>query len=74
MGTRRLRGLLLRIAYHRTFALVSGAVCLVGAFWLAVNDYSWEGSFSSGFGMIIGATGMALVFMALSGRQSDWEE
>ncbi len=53
---------------------MSGAACLVGAFWLAANDYSWEGSFSSGFGMIIGATGMALVFMALSGRQSDWEE
>ena len=74
MGIRRLRGLLLRLAYHRKFALVSGAACLVGAFWLAANDYSWEGSFSSGFGMIIGATGMALVFMALSGRQSDWEE
>ena len=74
MGTRRLRGLLLRIAYHRTFALVSGAACLVGSFWLSANDYSWEGSFSSGIGMIVGATGMALVFMALSGRQPDWED
>ena len=53
---------------------MSGAACLVGSFWLSANDYSWEGSFSSGIGMIIGATGMALVFMALSGRQSDWEE
>ena len=53
---------------------MSGVICLAGALWLATNDYSWEGSFSSGFGMIIGATGMALVFMALSGRQPDWEE
>ena len=44
MGSRRLRGLVLRLAYHQKFALV------------------------------FGATGMALVFMALSGRQSDWEE
>ena len=74
MGSRRLRGLVLRLAYHQKFALVFGVIFLAVAFWLAVNDYSWEGSFSSGFGMIIGATGMALVFMALSGRQPDWEE
>ena len=74
MGSRRLRGLVLRLAYRRKLALVSGVVCLAGAFWLATNDYSWEGSFSSGFGMIVGATGMALVFMALSGRQPDWED
>tara|TARA_B100001123_G_C14969181_1_gene890934 strand:- start:431 stop:592 length:162 start_codon:yes stop_codon:yes gene_type:complete len=53
---------------------VSGVVFLAAAFWLAVNDYSWEGSLSAGFGMIIGATGVALVFIALSGRQPDWEE
>jgi len=74
VGTRRLRGLVLRLAYHRKFALVSGVVFLAAAFWLAVNDYSWEGSLSAGFGMIIGATGVALVFIALSGRQPDWEE
>ena len=74
VGSRRLRGLVLRLAYHQKLALVSGVICLAGALWLATNDYSWEGSFSSGFEMIIGATGMALVFMALSGRQPDWEE
>ena len=74
MGSRRLRGLVLRLAYHQKFALMFGVFCLAAAFWLATNDYSWEGSFSSGFGMIIGATGVALVFMALSGRQPDWEE
>ena len=74
MGSRRLRGLVLRLAYHQKISLMCGVVCLAVAFWLATNDYSWEGSFSSGFGMIIGATGMALGFMALSGRQPDWEE
>lgn len=74
MGSRRLRGLVLRFAYHQKFAFVFGVLCLAASFWLAANDYSWEGSFSSGFGMIIGATGMALVFIALSGRQPDWEE
>ncbi len=74
MGSRRLRGFVLRLAYRQKLALVFGMICLAGAFWLSTSDYSWEGPFFSGFGMIVGATGMALVFMALSGRQPDWEE
>ncbi len=74
MGTRRMRGALLRLAFRRQLALASGAGCVGVAVWLAAVDYTWESAVSDGLGMIVGATGVALVLMAIGGRQPDWEE
>lgn len=74
MKTRRMRGFLLRLAFRRQLAFVVGTVSIGIAVWLALREYAWESALSDGFAMIIGATGVALVLMAIGGRQPDWEE
>lgn len=74
LWTRRLRGAVLRLAFRRQSAFFVGAVCFGAAVWFAVGDYGWESRLSDGLVMIVGATGVALLLMGLSGRQSDWDE
>jgi len=71
---RRLRGALLRLAFNRPAALVAGMACAGGAVWLATIDAPWESWVSDGLGLIAGATGAALILVALGGRRPDWEE
>lgn len=71
---RRLRGLLLRLAFSRPAALTAGLACAGGAGWLAVLDAPWENWVSDGLGLVAGATGAALVLAALGGRRPDWVE
>lgn len=71
---RRLRGALLRLAFNRAAAFALGLVCAVGAAWLAVIDASWESWVSDGLGLVAGATGVALIVVALGGRRPDWVE
>ena len=71
---RRLRGGLLRLAFNRPAALVSGLVSAAGAVWLAAIDAPWESWVSDGIGLVAGATGAALILVALGGRRPDWEE
>ena len=71
---RRLRGALLRLAFNRRAALVAGLACAGGAIWLAAIDAPWESWVSDGIGLVAGATGAALIVVALGGRRPDWEE
>jgi len=71
---RRLRGALLRLAFNRPVALVAGLACLGAAVWLAAIDAPWEGWVSDGAGLVAGATGAALILVALGGRRPDWVE
>ncbi len=71
---RRVRGALLRLAYNRPAAFVAGLACAGGAVWLAVIDAAWESWASDGLGLVAGATGAALVLIALGGRRADWVE
>ena len=71
---RRLRGALLRLAFNRAAAFALGSVCAGGAAWLAVIDASWESWVSDGLGLVAGATGAALIVVALGGRRPDWVE
>lgn len=71
---RRLRGLLLRLAFNRPAALAAGLACAGGAVWLAAVDAPWESWVSDGLGLVAGATGAALVLAALGGRRPDWVE
>lgn len=71
---RRLRGLLLRLALDRRLAVVVG-LCLSGpAMWLLVADYRWESWITDAVGLVLGATGVAMVLAGLSGRRPDWTE
>jgi len=71
---RRLRGALLRLAFNRPAAFAVGVACVGGAGWLATIDAPWESWMSDGLGLVAGATGAALILVALGGRRPDWEE
>ena len=74
MRIRRLRGVLLRLVFHRPMALCAGTCFLSAAVWISWGEYHWEDSLSDGLSMLMGATGVALILMAIGGRQSDWQE
>ena len=74
MRIRRLRGVLLRLVFHRPMAFCAGTLFLSAAVWISWGEYCWEDSLSDGLSMLMGATGVALILMALGGRQPDWEE
>lgn len=69
---RRLRGRLLRLVFNRTLAVVLGLLFAGPALWLLIGDYSWETPITDGLGLVVGATGAALLLAGLGGRRGDW--
>jgi hypothetical protein len=70
---RRSRGALLRLARHRPLAAIVGA-CLVGpAAWIELGHDAglW---WLDGLALIVGATGLALLWTAATGVPPDWVE
>jgi hypothetical protein len=70
---RRTRGVLLRLAGRRAAALVVGVALAAPAAWLEFSgrvDAWW----ADGLGLVLGATGLAFVWMGVSGRRPDWLE
>ena len=74
MFAKRLRGFLLRLALRRPVAITLGVMLIAPAAWLLVQDLPWETPMTDGIGLIIGATGAALLFAGLGGRRPDWLE
>ena len=70
--TRRARGTLLRFAFSRPHALAAGLVLSGPAVWITIADYAWENWLSDGLTLVLGATGVALMVIAISGRRPDW--
>ena len=64
---RRFRGTLLRLALSRRSAAISGAVLLIASVFLLIFDFNWETWLSDGFGLVIGASGVSLLIVALGG-------
>ncbi len=74
MRLKRLRGAMLRLVLRRAVAITLGLILLTPAAWLRVQDFPWETAATDGLGLIVGATGAALLFAGIGGRRPDWVE
>lgn len=64
--------MVLRLAFNRLAAVLAGGTLLLAAAALGARNYSWESWATDGLGLVLGATGAALVWTAVSGRRPDW--
>jgi hypothetical protein len=69
---RRLRGRLLRLVLNRTVSIGLGVLLVGPSLWMLGRDYRWETPVTDGVGLIVGATGAALLLAGIGGRRSDW--
>ena len=68
---RRVRGLILRLVRRRALSVALGLALAVPAAYLELiaNDVSW---WVDGLSLVVGATGLALVWSGLTGVRPDW--
>jgi len=71
---RRLRGILLRLVLNRPAAIATGAAIAAPGVVLLTHDYRWESGATDGLALLSVATGFALAWAGITGRQADWEE
>ena len=71
---RRLRGWVLRLVLNRPVSIILGLLLLAPALWMFFGEYAWETPATDGLGLILGATGAALLFAGIGGRRPDWIE
>ena len=71
MAVRRARGAILRIVRRRPIAIAIGVAFAAPAVWLELSGGSgaW---WVDGLGLIVGATGVALLWAGLTGTRPDW--
>jgi hypothetical protein len=71
MAVRRARGVILRIVRRRPLSIALGTVLAAPAVWLECGGGSaaW---WLDGLGLLLGATGAALVWTGLTGPRPDW--
>jgi hypothetical protein len=70
---RRVRGALLRLVRHRRLSAALGLAFVIPAAWVEFGGRpsSW---FVEGAALVVGATGVALLWTALTGLSPDWVE
>ena len=73
MTWRRLRGLILRLARRRTAAVIVGVALAAPAAWIEFSG-RYDSWWVNGLGMVAGATGVALLWIGISGANPDWIE
>jgi hypothetical protein len=71
---RRVRGVLLRLVLNRSAAVAAGAALAAPGTLLLLRDFPWESGATDGLGLVMLATGIALVWAGLTGRRPDWME
>lgn len=69
MAWRRARGALLRLVRRRVLALAVGAALVLPAIWLRFRSGAW---WADGASLILGATGVAIIWTAIAGLKPDW--
>jgi hypothetical protein len=71
MALRRARGMLLRLVRRRGLAIVVGLMLVGPAAWVELSgrfDVWWV----EGLALVIGATGLAILWTGLTGASPDW--
>ena len=71
MALRRARGLLLRFVRRRALAGLLGVALALPAAWI---EFSGRASPSIHHALVVGATGLALLWTGLVGTAPDWNE
>jgi hypothetical protein len=71
---KRARGWLLRLVLKRPVAIALGLALVTPSVWLLLQDLPWETPVTDGFGLVIGATGVAFLLAGIGGRRPDWIE
>jgi hypothetical protein len=71
VAVRRVRGFVLRLVRRRGLAVLVGAALAVPAAWLELSGRveSW---WVDGLSLVVGATGVALIWAGLTGPKPDW--
>jgi len=71
MALRRVRGVLLRLVRRRPIAIAVGVTLAAPAAWLEFSGRSgaW---WLDGLGLLLAATGAALIWTGLTGPRPDW--
>jgi hypothetical protein len=70
MALRRARGMILRVVRRRPLAIAVGAALAAPAAWL---EFRGSGAWwLDGLGLLLGATGAALIWTGLTGPRPDW--
>ena len=70
---RRARGLLLRLVRRRRTVIVFGLLLITPAAWVHLGNASVPAWFE-GVSLVLGATGVALVWTGVTGARPDWVE
>jgi hypothetical protein len=73
MALGRVRGVLLRLVRRRRLAIVVGLALAVPAAWIEFSgrDAVW---WVQGLALIIGATGLSILWTGITGPSPDWVE
>jgi hypothetical protein len=71
MALRRARGMILRLVRRRALAILVGLALAVPAGWIEFSgrDRAW---WLEGLALVVGATGLAMVWTGLTGASPDW--
>ena len=69
----RTRGVVLRLVRRRGLAIVVGAALAVPAAWVELSG-RFDSWWIEGLALIVGATGIAILWTGLTGISPDWTE
>lgn len=70
---RRVRGTLLRVVRNRVLAVGVGAGMVLPAVWLRL-DLRYASWWTEGVSLVLGATGLAVLYTGLFGVKPDWTD
>jgi len=71
MALRRARGILLRLVRRRSLAVVVGLALVIPAAWIEFSG-RFDAWWANGLALVVGATGLAVLWTGLTGPAPDW--